>query len=95
MSIRMRVVPGPRVSPGSTLLAAAAGVAFLVLAASPARSDSHRSGKQVVDSVCIECHGTGANGAPRIGDRKAWTNRSARGLTGLTRNALLGRWAIR
>jgi cytochrome c5 len=44
----------------------------------------------VVDTVCIACHGTGANGAPKIGDRKAWSKRAAQGLTGLTENALKG-----
>ncbi len=49
-----------------------------------------RSGKEVVDSVCIACHGTGANGAPRIGDRKAWSKLASRGLTGLSESALKG-----
>lgn len=49
-----------------------------------------RTGKQVVDSVCIACHGTGANGAPKIGDRKAWAQLSARGLSALTDDALKG-----
>lgn len=49
-----------------------------------------RSGKDVVDAVCAACHVKGANGAPRIGDRKAWSERAAQGLTGLTRHALEG-----
>ena len=49
-----------------------------------------RSGKEVVDAVCITCHGSGANGAPKIGDNKAWAKRTARGLTGLTKNAIKG-----
>ncbi|MGE5168828.1 MAG: c-type cytochrome [Rudaea sp.] len=49
-----------------------------------------RSGKEVVDSVCIACHGTGVDGAPKIGDVNAWSARAARGLTGLTQNALAG-----
>jgi cytochrome c5 len=49
-----------------------------------------RSGKEVVDENCIRCHGTGERGAPKIGDRKAWSERSKRGLTGLTQNALKG-----
>jgi cytochrome c5 len=49
-----------------------------------------RSGKEVVDEVCIKCHGTGAQGAPRIGDKNAWRSRSTRGLTGLTQSALKG-----
>ncbi len=49
-----------------------------------------RSGKQVVDSVCITCHGTGAKGAPRIGDSKAWAARADKGLTSLTASAITG-----
>ena len=48
--------------------------------ATPAHS-GERSGKEVVDAVCIACHGTGANGAPKIGDRKAWSRRTAQVLT--------------
>ena len=47
-----------------------------------------RSGKDVVDAVCITCHGTGAQGAPKIGDRKAWEKRASQGLTSLTEHAL-------
>ena len=54
-----------------------------------AQSDA-RSGKDVVEKVCIACHGTGANGAPKIGDEKAWKARASKGLTGLTTNALQG-----
>jgi cytochrome c5 len=49
-----------------------------------------RSGKEVVDAVCVACHGTGASGAPRIGDRKAWAKRASEGLTSLTEHAIKG-----
>ena len=49
-----------------------------------------RSGKDVVDTLCVSCHGTGASGAPRIGDSQAWARRASQGLTGLTQNALKG-----
>ena len=51
---------------------------------------AQRSGKDVVDSTCVSCHGTGKDGAPRIGDRAAWSKRSKQGLSGLTQNALKG-----
>ena len=51
---------------------------------------SERSGKQVVDKVCASCHATGAKGAPKIGDNKAWAPLASRGLTGLTESALKG-----
>lgn len=49
-----------------------------------------RTGKQVVESTCVSCHGSGANGAPKIGDQAAWKGRAAQGLSGLTRHALDG-----
>jgi len=51
---------------------------------------AERSGKEVVDSLCISCHGTGAGGAPKIGVKKAWAARAAKGLTGLSQSALKG-----
>jgi cytochrome c5 len=48
------------------------------------------SGRQVVEAVCAGCHASGAQGAPKIGDEKAWSRRIARGLSSLTKNALNG-----
>jgi len=49
-----------------------------------------RDGKEVVEAVCSTCHRTGANGAPKIGDLRAWANIASRGLTSLTDVALKG-----
>ena len=49
-----------------------------------------RSGKEVVDSVCSKCHATGAHGAPRIGDKQAWSKRASQSLSSLTDHALKG-----
>ena len=49
-----------------------------------------RSGKEVVAAVCSACHATGAHGAPKIGDEKAWHKRAERGLGALTQIALNG-----
>ena len=49
-----------------------------------------RSGKDMVDSICAECHGTGKDGAPKIGDTEAWSIRASQGLSGLTLHALQG-----
>lgn len=34
------------------------------------------TGKEAYDAVCSRCHDEGIDGAPRIGDREAWANRS-------------------
>ena len=49
-----------------------------------------RSGKDVVEAVCAGCHAKGASGAPKIGDKKAWSKRASQGLTSLTQHALKG-----
>lgn len=73
-------------------LAAMAIIGLAACAASPdtVAQNAERTGKEVVDSVCITCHGTGAHGAPKIGNKKAWAKLASRGLTGLSRNALQG-----
>ena len=70
------------------VLAALAASILALYAQSPFAAD--RSGKEVVDNVCATCHASGVNGAPRIGDAKAWEARSKRGLTSLTATALEG-----
>jgi len=55
-----------------------------------AAAPGDRSGKEVVDRVCSVCHRTGVDGAPKIGDAKAWEARSKRGLSALTATALEG-----
>lgn len=85
-------------SEGSTKFPAAGGVlaaALLVLAAAPLASQAYaqgreRGGKEVVDTVCAACHATGANGAPKIGDKQAWSKRASQGLSSLTQHALSG-----
>jgi cytochrome c5 len=71
----------------ATITALALGAAF------PQRANAQAtalSGKEVVDAVCANCHASGANGAPKIGDAQAWKKRAAAGLSGLTAHALTG-----
>ena len=73
-------------------LITAVACSFVTAAALPAASaqGAERSGKQVVDTVCASCHATGARGAPKIGDKKAWAPLASRGLASLTESALKG-----
>ena len=61
-------------------------VSGLVLAQQP----PGRTGKQVVDAQCSKCHLEGKNGAPKIGDREAWTQRLKKGLDNTVREAIKG-----
>ena len=37
------------------------------------------SGEQVYKKSCVNCHGTGVAGAPKVGDAAAWSSRIAKG----------------
>ena len=55
---------------------------------------AERTGEQVVQAVCGKCHLTGEGGAPKVGDRAAWTPRVAKGLATVTQAALKGHGAM-
>jgi len=63
---------------------------LLALAQAGLSQAAERSGMEVVNAVCANCHLSGANGAPKIGDKAAWSKRAAQGLTSLTQHALTG-----
>ena len=73
-----------------TLRIVAACIASIGPLAALAAGPGDRSGKEVVDHVCAACHATGKDGAPKIGDTKAWEAREKRGLSALTATALEG-----
>ena len=52
--------------------------------ATAATEGGPRSGEQIVRQVCSACHETGKMGAPRIGDRAAWTKRVSHGVDAVT-----------
>jgi cytochrome c5 len=64
-------------------------VGEVVVAAAPAAA-GQRSGQDIVQSVCSACHGTGALGAPRIGDKNAWGPLIKQGLDQLVQIAIKG-----
>jgi cytochrome c5 len=68
----------------------AAILAFVASLTSVHAQASARNGREVVEKVCGACHTTGVNGAPKIGDKKAWEKRASQGLTSLTKNAIKG-----
>ena len=47
-------------------------------------------GKQIFSGTCFACHGTGAAGAPKAGDKSAWGPRIAKGKATLYQHALHG-----
>jgi len=65
-------------------------LSLAVMALPAYAQDKPRSGAAVVKQVCGSCHVPGTNGAPKIGDKAAWSARAAQGLTSLTRHAIDG-----
>ena len=49
-----------------------------------------RDGEAVYRNVCTTCHANGAKGAPRFGDRAAWSVRVTKGLDTLVKNVTEG-----
>jgi len=90
---RRRVLLVPALDPAQRLiwlsiLFVAMAIALMSTTASAQRRE--RTGKGVVDATCASCHASGANGAPKIGDAKAWQARASQGLAALTDHALKG-----
>lgn len=58
--------------------------ALALLGLGAAAQESAYRGVDIVDAACSACHTNGEEGAPRIGDRVAWSKRIASGRAGLT-----------
>ena len=66
------------------------GMVEMVAAATPSALAAPRTGDAVYGEACTACHGTGAAGAPRLGDKGAWEGRIAQGKETLYQHALQG-----
>lgn len=58
--------------------------------ADPADPQTDAGGRQVYDNACSICHGTGAAGAPKLGDAGAWQARTGQGTATLYDHAING-----
>jgi cytochrome c5 len=68
--------------------AVAPAAAPAAAAAQPAAASG--KGKEVYQASCFACHGTGAAGAPKIGDKAAWAPRIAQGMDTLLQHSING-----
>lgn len=66
----------------------AALFAAALVAAAPLAASA--DGQQITQTKCFACHGTGAAGAPKIGDKAAWAPRIAQGMDTLVKHAIEG-----
>lgn len=51
-------------------------------------------GAGIYNTACAACHGTGAAGAPKLGDKAAWAPRIAKGKSAMYVTALKGKGAM-
>src|SRR5262249_16037107 len=49
-----------------------------------------KTGQKIYDKYCVGCHGSGAGGAPKMGDGAAWAPKLKDGLPTLYQNAIHG-----
>ncbi len=68
----------------------ASGDGASMAAASAAPDNANKTPDQLYQGACFACHGTGAAGAPKLGDAAAWTDRLAKGLDTLVSSAVGG-----
>ncbi len=73
---------------GQASAAPAAAAAPATAAAEPAAASG--KGKEIYQASCFACHGTGAAGAPKLGDQAAWAPRIDKGMDTLMNHAING-----
>ena len=81
-----------RIAPIGTVITDPAAL----MKAAAAAPHAPMSGDQIVAQVCSACHGTGVLGAPKIGDKAAWSAREkeAGGVDGLLAVASKGKGSM-
>ena len=84
-AVEDRIKPVGQVNTGDAAPAAAPAATSSAPAAASAKS-----GKDVYTSACFACHGTGAAGAPKLGDKAAWAPRIAQGIDVMLDHAVKG-----
>jgi cytochrome c5 len=55
-----------------------------------ATANAEDAGEKTYKMACFACHGTGAAGAPKLGDKAAWAPRIAQGADKLNEHAVKG-----
>jgi cytochrome c5 len=84
-------------APAAVTMAAAPVVAtaapVVAAAAEPAKADAGAA-PALYTQICQACHAAGVAGAPKLGDKAAWTPRLALGVDGLTASVIKGKNAM-
>ena len=81
-------------APASPVAAAAAAAAAVAPVAATATAVAAGGGEALYKQACFACHGTGAAGAPKFGDKAAWAPRIQQGVAQLVQSAIKGKGAM-
>ena len=81
--------PTPQAVPAKSTTAAPI-VAMVIPTAAPAGAPTATGGEGVYKSACVACHGAGIAGAPKAGDKAAWSARIVQGKPTLYTHAIAG-----
>lgn len=76
-------------APAGAVADTAPAAAVVASAAAPAVAGADL-GKKAYDAACVVCHGAGVAGAPKLGDKAAWTARLGQGANVLYDHAIKG-----
>jgi cytochrome c5 len=87
--------PAPAAASAPVAMAAPAA-APVVAAAAPAKAEAAGAVPALYTQLCQTCHTAGVAGAPKVGDKAAWTTRlaAAKDIDGLTASAIKGKGAM-
>ncbi len=88
----------PAAAPAAAAPAAAAPAPAVVVAAAPAPAATpvaaSANGEALYKQACMACHAAGVAGAPKLGDKAAWSGRLGAGVDGLTASVIKGKGAM-
>ena len=95
---RLKPAGDVAIDPNQPAPVAAVPAAPVPVAAAPAASaraaPAAGKGKAVYDATCMACHAAGVAGAPKAGDKAAWTSRVKAGMPALYASSLKGKNAM-
>ena len=91
---RLAPVAKVAVDPNAPPPVAPAPAPVAVAAPAAAKADAASAGKSTYDTACAACHAAGVAGAPKLGDKAAWTARLKLGKDALHASALKGKGAM-
>ena len=86
--------PAPEAAPAPAAAAAATPAAEAAPAASPVAGAAAGAGEALYKQACQVCHAAGVAGAPKLGDKAAWSARLPAGIDALYHSVVNGKGAM-